>query len=98
MVLVLQLNSKRMATILQEVIKNQVASLKEFREAYPPSAEAPPEPEYPVDHNFVEALNVVLQEQQQVDAETTAQFVDCQEELNNSDEKRRGRGRRRLCQ
>jgi hypothetical protein len=60
------------------VIQNQVASLEEFRAAHPPNAEVPPKPEYPVDYNFVVALNVV---HQQVDEETTAQFVDCQEEL-----------------
>jgi hypothetical protein len=54
--------SEKRATILQELIKNQAASLEDYRVAHPSNAEVAPETEYPVDHNFVETLHVVLQE------------------------------------
>ncbi len=42
-----------------------------------------------VDHSFVEVLGVVLQKHQQEEKEATANFVDCHEERNASDEKKR---------
>jgi hypothetical protein len=79
--------TERGSTILQEVIQNQAVSLEEFMAAHTPNAAVTAETEYTVDTNFVEALDVVLQEHQQEHKDATANFVDCQEELNTSDEK-----------
>jgi hypothetical protein len=76
------------ATILEEVLQNQAASLGEFRAAHTPTATIAALAEYTVDHCFVEALDVVLQQHQQEEEETTANYVDCKEELNTSDKVR----------
>ncbi len=52
---------------MQEVIHNQATFLEDNMAAHPPNAEVAPETEFQVDHNFVEALDVVLQEHKEDD-------------------------------
>ena len=87
--------AERRATIFQEVLQNQAASLEEFRAAHTPVAAGGRETEYTVDTNLVEALDVVLQEHQQDiqgnDA-TIEHYEDCLDEINTSDEKEKAVG------
>jgi hypothetical protein len=61
---VAMVRAERRATIFQEVLQNQAASLEKFRAAHTPNASVVTETEYTVDTNLVEALDVVLQEHQ----------------------------------
>jgi hypothetical protein len=74
--------AEKRATILQEAVENQVASLEEFRAAHTLNAAVAAETDNIVDTNFVEALDLVLQEHKQEQEDATANLVDCQEELN----------------
>jgi hypothetical protein len=61
---VVLVRAERKATILQEVLQNQAASFEEFRAAHMQNAAVAAKTKYTVDTNFVEALDVVLQQHQ----------------------------------